>query len=1025
MYGPHARSVKHARTGRPAANALDQRPRFRHSSQCRRRPAFADRAFLFECHVHQQLALLLTDIVDSTAWNVSLGDASMAELWVKHDGIARALIREHHGREIGRSDGFLVTFGSVSDAARLAASYHRALDAFKVPLRARIGIHVGDVDLRRNSPEDTAAGATVFDLDGVALPLTARIAALAGARQTLVSAAAAAQLSSSLALISHGHWQLKGIPEPVEIFEAGDDESAFMRPEDGLKAYQVVFRHETWQPAREIRNSIPSENDEFSGRRAELRRLSELLDAGARMISVVGIGGVGKTRLATHFARRWLGEFPSGAWFCDLAQARDLDGIFSAVAQGLDVALGRSDPRRQLADVIEGRGSCLVILDNFEQVARLAAESVGHWLDKTTKARFIATTRERLGVIGEHVVPVDSLDPGDAASMFISRAGASQPQFRVDAGNSRTIHQLVELLDGLPLAIELAAGRLTVMSAETMLARIGQRFTLLATRTGRLKRQSTLRAAFDWSWDLLNANERSLLAQASTFAGGFTLEAAEGVLQLPTDDGQASILDTLQSLVDKSFVRTSDDSRFGLLVSVREYAFEKLRDTEPPAAVAASAERTAEARHGAFYSRPLEGDVRHRAADLDNVLVACRRAIARKDGDIAARSCAAAWAILEVRGPYRVGLELIEACLAMPEAAVHEKARLSYMLGRCLLVLGETKRARVQLAGALTQAQALGLVADEVRTLASLAELNLTEGEIDVARLQYEEAIRRGEGLGNEILQCSSSNGFGLYFNRLGQFDDARSWFNYSLGIARPAGLRRWEGAALSNLGNVEANLGNRRRAEAYYDEAIEVARELGERVWEANLLCNVGLFKLDEGDSPAAAADLDRSLVLARENGLSLLESVVLCNIGLLRESVGDVAGAEDSYRQALERARRRADRRSEGQFLGYLGLLVAKRGDVDNGRLHLAESISILRQVKDRLSLAISLCSYAQACRFWGELESGRRCLTEAEAIALDINVETGSELATSLGRARQAVAADGELGPRHVVGLDLGQP
>lgn len=954
-----------------------------------------------------QLALLLTDIVDSTALNVSVGDGAMAKVWEKHDRLSRALIRQFHGKEIGRSDGFLVAFERVVDAAAFAAAYHRLLDFFEVPMRARVGIHYGEVELRQNSADEVASGATVFDIDGVALPVAARVSSLAGARQTLLTSVAVAFLDPAAAkLASHGHWQVKGIPDPIELFELGDDVSNFLPPDTGSKGYQVVLDGSTWRPARDIRNSIPAEYDEFVGRSAELRRLADLLHSGARFISIVGIGGVGKTRLVTHFARRWLGEFPGGAWFCDLAEARDADGIFSAVAQGLDVALGRAEPRRQLADVIVGRGECLVIFDNFEQVAVLAADTVGHWLDRAPAAWFMATTRERLGIKGEHIVAMDSLVPTDAASMFLHRARANYPDFRVGPGDDKAIQDLVELLDGLPLAIELAVGRLGVMSPKVMLTRLHTRFTLLAARSGRPKRQSTLRAAFDWSWELLTTGERSLLAQASVFSGGFTLEAAEAVLQLGEPEScDVSLLDTLQSLADKSFVR-ANEGRFGLLVSVREYAYEKLT-SDPTLAAGSDMALEVERRHGSFYSRPLPGDVKELAADLDNVLVACRRALARGDTKIATQSCDTLWVILEIRGPYRVGMELIEACLALSDLAESEKIRLTSTLGRCLLVLGESKRARPLLATAHVEAKAKGLVIEELRALAILAELNVIEGNVETAKEQYEEALSRAAELGSGRLQCSLYLGSGTYFNRLGDFQSARTHFNSAIEAARAAKLRRWEGAALSNLGTVEANLGNRAAAKLYYDQAIAVARELGERVWEADLLCNLGLFKLEEGDTQSARTDLSLSLVLARENGLSLLESVVLCNIGLLCETIGELAEAESSHRQAVELARRRGDRRSEGQFLSYLGLLLAtKSGDAAEGRQALDEAISILRQVKDRMSLAIALSAYAQGCRAWGDLDGGRRCFEEAKSTARDIDVASGSELAISLAKAGAAL-------------------
>ena len=947
----------------------------------------------------ENLAIVLTDVVDSTSTNVTLGDAVMRQLWEAHDCQARELIRANHGKEIGRTDGFLAVFAAVHDAATFAAAYHRALDGFEAPWRARVGIHVGEVDLRKNSPEATAAGATQFDIDGVAVPVAARICALARGRQTLISAPARAELTSHAhGVVSHGHWRLKGLAEPVELFELGDERSDFVPPEDGEKGYRVVLDQESWHPVREVRNSLPAERDAFVGRRSELRHLAELLDSGARLISVVGTGGMGKTRLALHFARRWLGEFAGGAWFCDLSEARDADGIYYAVAQGLDVTVGRADPRTRIAEAIAGRWNCLVILDNFEQVAMLGADTLGRWLDQAPDARFITTTRERLGLTGEHVVVLESMAQPDAARLFVQRALIQHPGLRVSEGDERAVDQLVDLLDGLPLAIELAAGRTRLMSPQAMLTRIDHRFTLLSGRGGRPQRQSTLRAAFDWSWELLTPTEQRVLAQTSVFAGGFTLDAAEHVLPRERDEPESAIFDALASLVDKSFLRVADD-RFGMLVSVREYAAYKL--ALPSASAMAAA---VEVCHGDWFARPVRGGVDRGAPELENILLAARRAVARGDAALVAPLSSNAWHVLEGRGPVRVANELVESALAMSALSLADRVRLLHIHGRCQLVLGDSQRARDQLALAVEGAQADGLTLDRLRSLSSLAELNLIEGHVDEARRQYEEALKGGERLGDGPLMCAVLNGLGVYFDHVGQFQLARERFQQALEVARSTGDRRWEGGALSNLGHVEANLGNRSAAKVHYDDAIAVAKELGDRVWEGNLLCNLGLFKLQDGETAQARASLNRSLELAREGGLSLLESVVLCNIGLLNESLGDLGTAEQAYRDALRVARQRADQRSQGQFLGYLGLVVAQTGEVMQGRDSLLEGIALLRSVQDRLSLAIALCRYAQGCSLWDDRRGGRAKLDEATAIAAEIGVATGSELSVALGAAQR---------------------
>src|SRR5262249_34985460 len=247
-----------------------------------------------------------------------------------------------------------------------------------------------------------------------------------------------------------------------------------------------------------------------------------------------------------------------------------VDGILHAVAQGLGIPLAGDDPVTRIGNAIAGRRQCLVILDNFEQVARHAEETLGRWLTRASAARFLVTTREVLGLQGEEILAVGPLSAADARTLFGKRAEAGKPGFALGPEDAASIDLLVKLLEGLPLAIELAAARVRVMPPRTLLARMNDRFKLLASRGGRLDRQATLRAVFDWSWDLLSLPEKAALAQLSVFESGFALEAVEAVLDLSRYDDAPWPVDALQSLVQKSLHRPVADDRFDLLVSVQE-----------------------------------------------------------------------------------------------------------------------------------------------------------------------------------------------------------------------------------------------------------------------------------------------------------------------------------------------------------------------------------------------------------------------------------------------------------------------
>jgi len=291
----------------------------------------------------------MVDVVDSTALTARLGHDAAATLWTAHDRCARDLLRAWHGREIDKTDGFLLIFRDARDALGFAIAYHQAIDQLEPPLRARAGLHVDEIELRETPAGDVALGAKPLELDGLAKSVAARVMSVAMGGQTLLTLEARAALGSPAVRVqSHGHWRLKGLEQPVELFEAGDQRAPFAPPPDAEKAYRVVRKGELWLPQREVRHGLPAERDAFIGRHAALRELQQRFEAGARLVSLTGFGGTGKTRLALRFGWRSLGDLPGGAWFCDLSSARSVEGLLRAVAQGLDVTLAKEEPVIQL-----------------------------------------------------------------------------------------------------------------------------------------------------------------------------------------------------------------------------------------------------------------------------------------------------------------------------------------------------------------------------------------------------------------------------------------------------------------------------------------------------------------------------------------------------------------------------------------------------------------------------------------------------------------------------------------------------
>ena len=954
-------------------------------------------------------ALLMTDIVDSTLLTERLGDKAAAALWAAHDRVARDLLRAWHGQEIDHSDGFLLLFERAVDAIGYAVAYHRALTTFDEPLRARAGVHVGAVAMRRNSAADVALGAKLLEVEGVAKSIAGRVMSIALGGQTLLTAAARDALGATTQrLEAHGHWRMKGVAEPIELFEAGDADDAseggapFVPPPDSAKAYRVVMRGELWQPVREVRHSLPAERDAFVGRGGPLLELARRFDAGARLVSVLGMGGTGKTRLVTRFGRAWLGDFPGGVWFCDLSQARDLLGIASATARGLDVPLGRDAPIAQLGLAIAGRGRCLVILDNFEQVARHAPEALGCWLDAATEAQFLVTTREVLGLPGEQIVALAPLPGNEAAELFLRRAAAAKSDLKLSVDDQAAVAPLVQLLDGLPLAIELAAARVRVMPTRTLLARMDERFKLLASLGGRQDRQATLRATFDWSWELLAAAEKAALAQLSVFEGSFALEAAEAVLDVAACDPETWIVDVLQSLGDKSFVRPVGQDRFELLRSVQAYAAEHLSLEGRYPGSGPSAMRAAQHRHGTWFAalgprRAVEGA----CADLANLVVSCRRAIALAQPAMAVAALRGAWAAVNRHGPFSAGAELADAVCRMPGLEGAAAAQAYAVRGSALNSLGRPPEARQHYELALGLARAAGDRACQAEVMASLATLDGNEGRSDEARAGHLDALALARQLGDADTECAALNGLANVDFIQGRFDTARASYEAALARARESGDRSWQCALLSNLGMLHANVGAMDEARPCLTQSLGLARLIGDRRREGSALCNLGMLHLVQRRPDEAIDVCEEALRVARELGHRRVEGIVQCNLGLAHEEGGRSRDALRHFDAALRVMRELGDPLYEGQFLGYQGRSLSRLGEVEPARESIAAGLALLRGASDPLSLGVLLCDRAECEWRAGDSPAAQQARDEARDLATKAGAGPQSELGQALAR------------------------
>ncbi|MBL8362780.1 MAG: tetratricopeptide repeat protein [Rubrivivax sp.] len=1008
--------------------------------------------------------LVFTDVVDSTLIVQRLGDSRAAAMWDEHDRRSRRLLADNGGLEIDRSDGFFLLFGDVRAASAFALAYHRA--CAELGLQARIGIHLGPVSMRENAEEDVRRGAKRLEVDGLAKPIAARVMALAGPGRTLLSADAAAALADTGAAVPEprGHYMLKGVDEPIGVFEIADGALPFEPPSDGEKAWRVVRAGDAWRPVREVPNNLLPERDAFVGRRAELAALAHLLDDGARLVTVVGPAGTGKTRLVHRYGTRRLGEWTGGVYFCDLSEARGMEGIHYAVASALGVPLSLADAGAQLGHAIAARGRCLVLLDNFEHLLDHGDATVGRWLDRAPHAALVVTSREVLRLPGEQLLVVEPLSPdGDGVELFTLRARAQSRDFELDDANREAVAEAVRLLDGLPLAIELAAARMRALTPGQLVRRLHDRFRILGNARGN-SRQATLERAIDWSWGLLGPWERAALAQCSVFEGGFTIEAAEELLDLSPWPEAPPPMDVIQSLLDKSLLRVRpparesrrdiDETYFGMYISIHEYAAARLDVGEA---------RAARQRHGRHYARLGADDAiaalsRHGgdrarrlfALEIDNLVAACRRAVERQDADVASACYRAAWMVFRLQGPVVAGLALGRQVMSMPapDNRLGVGAQLAY--ADCLVACGHLREATEQLEAARATAGKVGAIDAFVLATAALASAHRDGGRADLAEPLFEEAVTASADclddatravvlskqallvgdlgrtdlaernllealalarrMGNRLDEAGFLTNLANLWRDQGHVDASREAQESALAIQREAGFLRWQGVSLGNLATLHRRQGRLDQALALYREAVEVARSIGSRADEARSLGNIGTVHLDRGEAAEAEASFLEALAIDREIGSRGSEVAVLTNLGALCYEQGRIDRAVELWREALPVARSLGERGHEAVILANIGQVEGERGNVDAALLAIGQALAVHRLLGAKLDIGRDLCTLGTLLRRLGRRCEAEQALNEAEALQRSINAPL--ELACVVVQQGLLAADDGRI-------------
>ncbi|MHB8637404.1 MAG: tetratricopeptide repeat protein [Fimbriimonadaceae bacterium] len=849
-------------------------------------------------------ALLMTDVERSTRlWQEDA--AAMAEAISRHDAIVAEVVAAHGGQLIkarGEGDSTFSVFASAADAAGAAVSLNLAITsepwALSRPIRVRGAVHFGNV-------EDRAG-----DFYGPEVNLCARLRATAHPGQMLAAGAVVRHVDlhgSRLPFdaVPLGKHRLKDLAETVEVFQLNPPRSV-----------------ETFEPIASLNSSagsLPQFASEFMFREAELDDLSLLLHR-QNLVSIVGPGGVGKSRLAVEAARRFTAWTPDGAHFVDLAATRPEEHLPGVLSAGLKLRAEASVSVESLAADLAQREMCIV-LDGCEHLASALIPLLKRLMQACANITVLVTSRSTLKLTGEQVfrlpplaVPLsgadmEAIENSPAVGFFVSRAVMARHDFTVTPKNARSIATICTQLDGIPAALEMAAIRVRSLSPEQIEARLSNRFRMLSQEGA----VNSLKALFDWSWDALSPSEQRFAWCATQFEGSFDLDAAELVCErfeayesartatIPgADMASAKVdpyaaIDYIDSLVEKSLLVAEEaDStmRYRLSSTFREYARDKWLD----AAARAGLER-AHAEH--FRDKAAASTAAQVHLDAKNYARAIEHFISTPAPALAAELALFMSGHWQFAGAYAEGSRTMLRCLEIcqgPEHAV-ARARLVNAIGSFSYNLGQFAAARTHLTEAVQTAARIGDAALRSKALNNLALLDMAEGHNESAIRSLEEVVPYERAQGD---------------------DDPLS-------------------RTLSNLGYLLILVGDLGRAKAVLEEALQVTGRSDNKQGAIPCLCNLSDLALEQQDLELSAGYAQRGMDYAEELKNNVGAACCMANLGEIELRRGDLDRAESLLRTALVRCIDMSASWMVGSVLDLLGIVFWRKGSHDPAMLAL----------------------------------------------------------------------------------------
>lgn len=776
------------------------------------------------------VTFLFTDIEGSTRLVETLGDL-YNDCLAAHSEIIEGAVAGSAGVVVNtEGDSYFCVFRKAANAVAAAVQIQEGMEAYPWPrdgeLKVRIGIHTG---------EGVAGGRDYVGLD---VHRAARIAAAGYGGQVLLSAEtralASRQLPEGVTIAGLGSFHLRDLDEPEIIYQ--------------LVVPGLISDFPALRSVGGRTHNLPAMPNRFIGRYEDLKAIEgQLRDT--RLVTLIGPGGTGKTRLALESGHRLLSEFPDGVWLFELASLSDPRGIWQSLAASLRLReMPGTSPPRAVIDFLQQR-STLLILDNCEHLVEASADLVRRLLDECAHLRVLATSRRPIGLAVERVHPVPGLATPDAdtidgavadfeaVQLFVDRARERRPGFELSGDVLPAVAQICSRLDGIPLAIELAAARVGVLPPHQIACRLDDRFRILTmgSKTS-IAHHETLRVALDWSYDLLTEEEASLLRCLGGFGGAFSLEALESICGAALRT-QVPLLDLLQSLVEQSLVAVDEDKgrfRYRLLETVRLYTLDKLDASgEGPLVFRAHADYYMQVAGRAELALQGSGDAVSQAEildALDDEHDEYRAAMSRML-DVAPHTAmaiaAAIWRFWEIRGHLNEGSEWLRSTLSASRDAP-----------------------------AQTRAKAL----------AGAGKLAWRRGVFTEAEPLFRESLELWRQIGDRDGEANALHGLARAALNLGDAESALEWGTESLAIQREVGNKQGTATAINTLGEIARFNQDYEEARTRYLESLRIYEEIGDTAATISVRHNLGYTALGQADIETAEARFLEAMILARD---------------------------------------------------------------------------------------------------------------------------------------------------------------